>query len=576
MSRYQLSLQLAVLAFLTFAFTLAHAATTPVKDTVYSVNLGLYTDVDISSFEDIRAIGYPYAEVTGKENTVRVFVSNYAKRSEAEAALEEIQKKPLFSDASLSEKPLSKGGTVYTVQLASHGCREFINWQNYNRAGNLFFISEGKTVKVVSGKYATKEEAKGKALLVQELGFDGAFIRETNSLLLHKVKQFNTIKDLGDSPTVVFADKDKNETGVIPQEEIAEVAPAPAPIDRAEFQTKGPTTISKSSRQSVKSLQMFLKGENSYSGSLDGVYGKGTASGVDMFSGSLARYKRYEKMAEVGWMAPEEVETSKLEQLIFLIETNPKEAYKGLTEQGSPLANAYRAYILYVSDKEKNKDKINNLMNEAIQTVSAENKSKDTPFDPDARYAYDDLEQLILHTRYIQSAMRNEPAVPCWLFMRHKKEAYSAFIKAENRGVSSVRPEDCGGFLNWESIILVKTISMDLNPNEGNLTEKQKSVERQANSERNRLFLMPRKLNTDQQAQIVDWNNKLWKTMDAKIKEDGFFAKFGVPFKLAYHKAWIQLEDHFMNQGFEKHQANALALRVLKAVIATDLDAYSE
>ena len=73
---------------------------------------------------------------------------------------------------------------------------------------------------------------------------------------------------------------------------------------------------------------------------------------------------------------------------------------------------------------------------------------------------------------------------------------------------------------------------------------------------------------------IMKWNNDLWKSMDMRIAEDKFFAKFGVPFKLAYHKAWIQLEDYYIEKGFKKYQANALALAVLQSVIGVDVESY--
>ena len=212
-------------------------------------------------------------------------------------------------------------------------------------------------------------------------------------------------------------------------------------------------------------------------------------------------------------------------------------------------------------------------MNAAIKEAYADFSGK-APFDYNSAYAYNNLEQLILHTRYVQAALKEEPITPCWLFIKHKEEAYSAFGNLLEKGLEDFRMQGCSGFMEWDNIILLKTISTDLNPNEDHLTNQQLKLERIYSSKRNKLYLIPRALNKEEEDKITAWNNQLWNSMDFKIAEDKFFAKFGVPFKLAYHKSWIQLEDYYIEKGFKKYQANALALSVIQSIVGVDIDPY--
>lgn len=568
---FQTNVQLLTLAFLTFAITLAHAAT-PDTDTIYTVQLGVFKDdMTIADFEDIRNVGYLYAETLSRGNQMSVFISNYKSRSKAEGVLSYVKSKG-YEDAFISERPLVKGVMTHVVQLASQVDTDYINWKTYARGGQLYLILEGKQLKITSVPFRDLEKAKEKARILENLGFKGAFVKSVNTLALHKVTQFNTVKEIDFTPQAISIDIANNTEGVtaVNGTETATVFPTKETVDMS---PKAPTQISRESRLSVKSFQQFLKSQNAYNSSLDGVYGKGTATGIAQLEANNRQYNRYKALSvEVPRLNNEEAITE-LDAILLSIPSDPKNAYSALTQKNSPIAKAYRAYILFIADHDNNQDKINGLMNAAIKEAYAGFNGK-APFDYNATYAYNNLEQLILHTRYVQAALKEEPITPCWLFIKHKEEAYSAFGNLLEKSLEDFRMQGCSGFMEWDNIILLKTISTDLNPNEDHLTNEQLKLERIYSSKRNKLYLIPRALNTDQENKIVEWNDQLWASLDLKIAEDKFFAKFGVPFKLAYHKSWIQLEDYYIEKGFKKYQANALALSVIQSIVGVDIEPY--
>ncbi len=549
-------------------------AATPQIDTLYTIQLGTFQDVEGTDFEPLRSIGYLYAENAGGEGLQNVFLSQYETRAEANRIIEIIKDRG-FGDAFVTPRPQGGGTPQIMIQLTRQNSYEFLDWTKLSKAGPLFMELEKQVVKVMVGPFEKVEAAKQHAATLQDMGFEGAFAKVVNSKAIHPVTQFHTIFEL--------------EMADLPEEEETEDTPAPEeygggpdlPLtDTSDieaptyvFETpeilypKAPGSVGKGKRQSIKGLQQFLKGNSAFVGTVDGKYNAKTAAAVSLFSESNGMYKRYGLIAAE--KAGEVSELTELEATIAMIETDSDKAYKKLEEMESPVAKAYRAYILFMMDADVYAKDVNGLMNRAIDQAY-EGFEGEAPFDYKASYAYDNLNQLVLHTRYIQAAVKDEPAAPCWLFLRHKAEAESAYEDVD------FNLQYCHGFMEWPAITLLKTISTDLNPDESDMPEELLEKEEQYRHQRNRLFLIPRKLKTDQEEAIVAWNDALWKSLDTRINKDRFFAKFGTPFKMAYHKAWMELEDYYLEKGFESYQSNALALAVLQTVVGTDVQSYLE
>lgn len=566
-NHFPFAVQAATLALLTFAITMAHAAA-PSNDTLYTVQLGIFQDVTIADFDDIRKAGYLYAKDIDQGRQMNIFIGNHTRKVAAEKTLEYVLDRG-YSTAFITERPLAKGQRVHVVQVASVNQDDYIDWEKYAAAGQAYIMLENKQVKITSVPYANVETAKQKATALQKLGFDGAFVKIANTLELHQVGMFNTVKQV-DFATAATSSPDAAAPnlggGIVPS--------LPGSLSESDLSPKIPTGISKESRQSVKSLQLFLKGQSSYARGVDGIYGTGTADGLQLWEGSNSKYRRYQTLAkEIAASSTGNESLSSLEQAIISIPTDADAAYTQLSKENAPVAKAYQAYILFVTDAQANQQKVNDLMNQAI-SEAYKGFEGEAPFDYQSRYSYTDLEQLILHTRYIQAAMKQEPITPCWLFVKHKDEAHRAFGRATAKGLDEAKMQNCTGFMQWDNIIMLKTISTDLNPKEDSPSAEQLRLERSHASLRNRLYLIPRPLDAMQEKAAVQWNDDLWAAMDKRTAEDEFFAKFAIPFKLAYHKAWVELEDYYLEKGFKSYQANAIALAVLQSVVEVDVMGY--
>ncbi len=569
---YQVALQVFTLGILMLTITLAKASTIDVeKDTIYTIQLGVFDDVSVTDFDGLRQYGFVYAEKSPQgENRYTVFLSNFEDKQEATEILRYVERKG-YSDALLSERPLTKGESVYVVQLLSQKSDEFFDWKKFAEVSGLFTLLEAKNVKVVTGTFPDKKTAQEQSKLLREQGFEGAFFKRVNTLQLHKVTSFNTGMEMQDD----FAPISAEEEDIVMDE---------TPVNEEDLAAKGgeaiaypsaPTSVAKTSRESIKSLQNLLASRKLYTGAKDGVYGKNTSNGLDKISASNISYGKYESLSRTK-VFDDGQEATSFENIISNIPENPKEAYAKLRDIATPMSKAYQAYILFDSNAKENQGKINSLMNTALKEAYKGKEDK-APLDVSATYAYQNLEQLVLHTRYIQAALKSEPATPCWLFVKHKYAVYSAFDKAKKEGVENPKIQSCNGFMEWEKIVLLKTISTDLNPNEGqDLSAEQKKQIRRNIQTRNKLYLIPRALDVIEQKKIKEWNTNLWTKLDARASEDVLFAKFNEPLKIAYHQAWIQLEDFYLEKKFDKAAANTLALTVLKSIVAADLESYTK
>lgn len=577
MNTFQKNIQLLTLAFLTFAISIAHASTSP-NDTIYTIQLGTFKDVmNISNFDEILDAGYPYAERFESKDEMSVFVSNYTTKNNAQSALSFIKEKG-YQNAFISERPLNKGKLTYVVQLASYESRGNIIWEELAKGGEMYLLLHNKEVKITSIPFQTKEKAREKERILRSIGFKDAFVKQVNTLELHKVSTFNTQKELDFTPVAISIDQHKNKEGIVTPSETEEIiafVPKGYNQDSEQFVSKGaPATIDRSDRVSIRSFQQFLKAQNTYKGAIDGKYGKGTAQGIVQVEKQLPMYERYQILQMETPNSKAAIKLSPLDAIIVSIPSQPMQAFSALGTQESPIAKAYKAYILYADGAEKNQEKINDLMNAAIRETY-QNYKGTAPFDYSSTYAYKDLEQLILHTRYIQAALENKTITPCWLFKKHKKETTAAFQRASEKGLTSFHtPPNCSGFSEWQNMRLLSAIAQDLNTQDNASSDKQQRVALAYTARQNQLFFLPNALTEKEIEQAEKWNQQLWEKLDTRIEKDDFFAKFALPFKFVYHKAWVQLEDHFLEKGFKKSQANALALATLKTAVAMDLENY--
>ena len=125
--------------------------------------------------------------------------------------------------------------------------------------------------------------------------------------------------------------------------------------------------------------------------------------------------------------------------------------------------------------------------------------------------------------------------------------------------------------LNWETIMLLKTIVNDLNPN----PEKPKATK---NAEKNlkqaQLLATTIAPNPTEYAYIDNWNQSLWKGINAWENADPLHKRMTTPLKISYFKTWALLEDYFMDKGFKAKEARGMSLYVLQNIVEPGLSTY--
>jgi len=305
-----------------------------------------------------------------------------------------------------------------------------------------------------------------------------------------------------------------------------------------------------------------------YDSGLDGFYGPATSKAVHDIANSNPSFEKYQLLSSLTAKGGTK-ELSELQAAINMLPFKPEKAAFSLDHSDDPVAKAYKAYHLFVKG---DKAQVNQLMNEAIKETFVERKLNKNvaPFDFNASYAYNSLDQLILHLRYVQGAQHNI-AAPCWLFQKHPQEAIKAFEPFEFMTPQEYEVEDCGNFMDWESIKLLKSIALDLDPNEANKNEQ---VTEKYDNKRARHYLAPKPLTMEQTATVKIWNEELWNGLNDWANKDQVHRKFIVPLKVAYFQSQVLLEDYFVNRGLSERESTALALSTLQTIVAQHLDAY--
>jgi hypothetical protein len=203
-------------------------------------------------------------------------------------------------------------------------------------------------------------------------------------------------------------------------------------------------------------------------------------------------------------------------------------------------------------------------MNTAIKEAFANVKMAIPQFDPSATYAYADLDQLLLHLRYIQQYSSNDHVAPCWLFSKHPGPALSAFTRGNTEGI---KLQNCGGFWDWESIQILHAIATDIGAQDH---ASEHSAARIAI-----YYLDPVAPSPAEASALETWNTTLWRNIDAWASRDPMFQKMATAMKIAFFQSQVLLEDYFMNYGMKADQARATALAVLKELIGHDLERFT-
>lgn len=543
----------------------------------YTVLVGTFLDAKAQDFENLRALGFLYATKL-EGNLTQVYIGGFNKQGDAEKMASAVRSKG-YSGAFVQERLLSEGKSTIIIQMGIRSIKKNIDWEDYYRAGALYVILNGNQIKIVTGLYNDINDAKKDVSRVRKLGFKDAFVKRINTTLLHQVNSFEagglkrplfdlTIEDDPQKNRPISYDViPKNYEDVRPKSPVVKDPSLPNRVLGTDSAL--PAIRSKVKRRSALELQKVLKVQGTYSSSLDGYYGKGTTAAYEKTLASNRDLQKYLVLSQYMNSDGRTNSDGALQNIISNLIDDPS-APASLEKYNLPIANVYKAYLIFTTIGPN--AEVNDLMNTAIRKAYQGEKIKNqSPFNYNATYAYEDLEQLILHVHYVHSAPNTDIAAPCWLFQIHPRETTNAYKVYSNFDNDHFQVQTCDEFMYWPEVKLVQTIASDLNPD----SKINQSDIAQAASKRASLFLSPSKLSTSEQKKLSKWNTKIWDNINSWAARDALHQRLVTAFKIAYFQSQVRLEDYFMNKGFKRKEAEGLALATLQTIAGPHLARFN-
>lgn len=543
----------------------------------YTVLVGTFLDAKAQEFENLRALGFLYATKL-EGNLTQVYIGGFNKQGDAEKMASAVRSKG-YSGAFVQERLLSEGKSTIIIQMGIRSIKKNIDWEDYYRAGALYVILNGNQIKIVTGLYNDIDDAKKDVSRVRKLGFKDAFVKRINTTLLHQVNSFEagglkrplfdlTLEDDPQKNRPISYDViPKNYEDVRPKSPVVKDPSLPNRVLGTDSAL--PAIRSKVKRRSALELQKVLKVQGTYSSSLDGYYGKGTTAAYEKTLASNRDLQKYLVLSQYMNSDGRTNSDGALQNIISNLIDDPS-APASLEKYNLPIANVYKAYLIFTTIGPN--AEVNDLMNTAIRKAYQGEKIKNqSPFNYNATYAYEDLEQLILHVHYVHSAPNTDIAAPCWLFQIHPRETTNAYKVYSNFDNDHFQVQTCDEFMYWPEVKLVQTIASDLNPD----SKINQSDIAQAASKRASLFLSPSKLSTSEQKKLTKWNTKIWDNINSWAARDALHQRLVTAFKIAYFQSQVRLEDYFMNKGFKRKEAEGLALATLQTIAGPHLARFN-
>ncbi len=557
------------------------------QDKSYTIYIGTFVNAKVSDFGGLQNYGFIYAK-NFDASLQKIYLGGYTSEKMAIPTLEKVKKNG-YDDAYVTRTPTRGGEPVAVVQIAMKKAGAPIDWQKY-ALGTPHVILKNEQVKIVTGPFATLEEAKQLLPSIRKRGFSDAFVKTVHSSELVPVGSFEmggqqipdelAIYEGGSTPETDipagydYQEQKKGDNGraYIPSSyDILPTSETTNYNERGGRISAEPSIRGKLKRASVINLQKVLKEEKTYSSGIDGYYGNGTKRGYDQIMQNNYQINKYRLLADE--MPPQlpTVKTNQLDGYISDLWNNPRSSVAGLERSGTPISKAYLGYYYFVSEGPS--QRVNNLMNAAIREAYNKLPKNSRPaFDYNSTYAYNNLQQLIKHLYRVHMDSNPEPIVPCWLFERHPREARNAFESGQYFSAANYKLEDCDPLMDWESVRLLNAIVYDINPPTSSSVNEQRVLS--AKVARNRLFLNPQPIRGTEVTTLDQWNKKMLSVLNGWKAKSPMYEKYATPMRVAYLQTQVLLEDYFINQGFKLQEAQPMALYVLNTLVAPFMEPY--
>lgn len=313
-------------------FLLVFTAQAATGQDLFTVKAGVFRDVRGADFKEIEDLGYVYDLETGGSE-IEVYVGQFTQQQDAVKVAGELNKRG-FRNATVLNIPDKAGEALTMIQFAYHAASRSVPWKKYEPLGPLHVESVDGNIKVLTGPFPSREDAVTKLAALKKQGYSDAFVKQVPSLKLIPIDEFETgIK----KPLIPFTYSSRPETNstnstgsvtppaspnVLPTVEpitgggaaappvVASPPPSPAPA-AAPVENKPPAAAAPpalpadvtdmnlpainpaTKRSSTAELQKVLKEKGYYTGSLDGLYGPGTAAAYAKAWDDMPEIRKY-------------------------------------------------------------------------------------------------------------------------------------------------------------------------------------------------------------------------------------------------------------------------------------------
>ena len=563
-------------------------AQTAAQNKLFTIEIGTFHQPKLSDFAALKDIGLVYA--TAEEGQFhQIFMGGFKKASHAKKILKQVKNKGYA--ATLQKKSFQQGQEAVVIQLLSTQNRQSLQWASLEKAGKLYSLLEHPQIlKLVTGPFTNRTAALNRITAIQEMGFKDAFIKTINIQLLTPIGYFEK-GIVPTSPTEMLVDEIERIAATTPEEyQRSKNGNENVPIEtslpiQSTHTTKHipepvipPTTVlpmpiidGTIKRTAALDLQTILKTEGYYKGPLDGYYGQGTQAGYHQFQSTNYQYNKYKVLANY-LNTSQQPAVNELQTILNALTNKDASLIAALERNKEPIAKAYLAYWLLVNQGSSRE--VNQLMNTAIrESFNKKTNKKSPPFDATASYDYIELQQLLLHIRYLHTApMNTQYAIPCWLFEAHPQAANAVFNNAKLATLADLKLSGCMRFEEWQPIAILRSFLVELQPEQ--LSPQEVEMQELLETGRSFFYLFPEKLTVTQKKEIDRWKVKLWKDLQKTATKNPLLEKYAPTLKILFFQSQILIEDYYMQRGFSAEEAEGLALSVLKTYTTIPLKAY--
>lgn len=564
---------------------------TTVAQQLYTVQVGTFVDSRPQNFDEVRQLGFIY-EQSFDGGLQRVFLGRFTTQAKAQQFIAPLQNQG-FTNATVQPIAIQGNQQAIVIQIATRYTNKSINWSDLQRVGSLNVALENELIKVTTGTFSDLASAKNALPDIQRLGYKDAFVKTLDSWKLIPVTAFSTgqkqdliplnltntppppnTTPLSTNPEPVItttpqvpsvpqpnvptqpALPDNFETAVTPPPGAIGVRGTTAPTRTAAL----PEITGNIKRNSVIELQRVLKEKGYYQSSLDGYYGNGTASAYAQLIANDEPIKRYQHLATgIGSSGAKDALQTAIDNL-----PNDANAPLVIEQQQHGMAKAYQAYQLFLALGSNTQS--NQLMNAANRAVFQNTPRNQAPFDYQATYAYQDMQQLIQHLYYLHTASSHNYQAPCWLAERHPNETIIA-KRVMGGAASQIRQGNCVNLVDWPSIQLLQGLALHV----GGSAAVDAGTMQLAQNRRHQILQRERGLDLVQTTTLDAWQKSLWNNLDRWGNSDIYLQETTSTLKIAYFQSQVLLEDYFMDKGFATNDAKGLAMAVLQTIVEAPL-----